>query len=82
MPSQASRVVFALSVAATGGPPVLAQSPEPTLSQLYHTAWTIRDGAPADANTLAQTADGFLWLGAPSGLFRFDGVRFELFDPP
>jgi signal transduction histidine kinase/ligand-binding sensor domain-containing protein len=27
---------------------------------------------------LAQTGDGFLWLGTSGGLFRFDGVRFEL----
>jgi signal transduction histidine kinase/ligand-binding sensor domain-containing protein len=53
-----------------------------SLSQLYHTAWTMRDGAPAPIDALAQTTDGFLWLGSSSGLFRFDGFRFELFDPP
>jgi ligand-binding sensor domain-containing protein len=61
---------------------VSAQEPVRTLSQLYHTAWTTRDGAPADIFALAQTADGFLWLGSSTGLFRFDGVRFELFEPP
>jgi signal transduction histidine kinase/ligand-binding sensor domain-containing protein len=61
---------------------VSAQEPAQTLSQLYHTAWTQRDGAPANIETLAQTADGFLWLGSGTGLFRFDGVRFELFEPP
>ena len=60
---------------------VSAQQRDQTLSQLYHTTWTARDGAPADVQALAQTADGFLWLATPSGLFRFDGVRFELFDP-
>jgi ligand-binding sensor domain-containing protein len=30
-------------------------------------------------SSLAQTTDGFLWLGGPSGLFRFDGTRFERF---
>jgi signal transduction histidine kinase/ligand-binding sensor domain-containing protein len=59
-----------------------AQEPALTFSQLYHTAWTIRDGAPASIEALAQTADGFLWLGSGSGLFRFDGTRFELFEPP
>jgi signal transduction histidine kinase/ligand-binding sensor domain-containing protein len=49
-----------------------------TLSQYHHTAWTTRDGAPANVYALAQTADGFLWLGTSGGLFRFDGVRFEL----
>jgi signal transduction histidine kinase/ligand-binding sensor domain-containing protein len=61
---------------------VSAQDPVRTLSQLYHTAWTTRDGAPADIFALAQTADGFLWLGSSTGLFRFDGVRFEPFEPP
>jgi signal transduction histidine kinase/ligand-binding sensor domain-containing protein len=41
----------------------------------------MRDGAPADVGTIAQTADGFLWLGTPTGLFRFDGARFERFEP-
>jgi ligand-binding sensor domain-containing protein len=30
---------------------------------------------------LAQTADGFLWIGTVDGLFRFDGVHFERFRP-
>lgn len=33
-------------------------------------------------NALAQTADGFLWAGTDSGLFRFDGQRFERRDLP
>lgn len=36
--------------------------------------WTFKDGAPDTITALAQTADGFLWVGAPTGLFRFDGV--------
>lgn len=59
-----------------------AQQPAPRLSQLHHTSWTVRDGAPAAIEDLAQTADGFLWLGTVSGLYRFDGVHFELFEPP
>lgn len=59
-----------------------AQDTVPTLSQLYHTAWTMREGAPGGVEALAQTSDGFLWLGAGTGLFRFDGVRFEAFEPP
>src|SRR5688572_25401966 len=62
--------------------PLSAQQRDQALPHLYHTAWTIRDGAPADVQALAQTADGFLWLGTLSGLFRFDGVRFELYEPP
>ncbi len=59
-----------------------AQQPGPTLAQLDHKAWTIRDGAPPNVVALAQSADGVLWIGTQSGLYRFDGVRFEEFEPP
>src|SRR3989449_6179808 len=59
-----------------------AQRPGPTLKQLDHKAWTIRDGAPPNVTALAQSADGVLWIGTQSGLYRFDGVRFEEFEPP
>ena len=29
---------------------------------------------------IAQTSDGYLWIGTQDGLFRFDGVRFVKFD--
>jgi len=50
------------------------------LSQLHHTAWTARDGAPTDIAAIAQTRDGHLWLATPGGLFKFDGLRFERLD--
>jgi signal transduction histidine kinase/ligand-binding sensor domain-containing protein len=51
------------------------------LDQLYHTAWTFKDGAPSDVHALAQTTDGYLWLGSASGLFRFDGIQFQRYQP-
>jgi PAS domain S-box-containing protein len=50
--------------------------------QIGHDYWSSKDGAPGDIQALAQTNDGFLWLGSPSGLFRFDGTHFERFKPP
>ena len=47
------------------------------LRQYHHTAWTLKDGGPGQVSAIAQTKDGYLWLGTPNGLFRFDGVRFE-----
>ena len=52
------------------------------LTELHHTAWLGRDGAPSQITALAQTADGFLWIGSSRGLFRFDGVQFERYTPP
>ncbi|MBL0940350.1 MAG: hypothetical protein IBJ03_15755 [Gemmatimonadaceae bacterium] len=58
-----------------------AQGTPRTLSQYHHTAWTVSDGAPGEVQALAQTANGYLWLGTATGLFRFDGVTFERYEP-
>jgi signal transduction histidine kinase/ligand-binding sensor domain-containing protein len=47
------------------------------LDELHHTSWTYTDGAPGEVHALAQTTDGYLWLGTATGLFRFDGIRFQ-----
>src|SRR6476661_6041716 len=47
------------------------------LAELYHAACTFKEGAPSEIHALAQTTDGFLWLGTATGLFRFDGIRFQ-----
>ena len=60
----------------------LGQTPASGNVQVGHDSWTFKDGAPADITCLAQTNDGFLWLGGPNGLFRFDGTRFEPFSSP
>jgi len=51
------------------------------LDQLNHTGWTYIEGAPGQVNALAQTTDGYLWLGTATGLFRFDGIRFQPYKP-
>jgi PAS domain S-box-containing protein len=58
------------------------QTPAPVNVQVGQDSWTFKDGAPADVQCLAQTHDGFLWLGGPNGLFRFDGTLFEPFRSP
>jgi len=62
--------------------PAFALDPDRSLAQLQHTAWTVSDGAPSQVSALAQTADGWLWIGSALGLFRFDGVEFERYTPP
>ncbi|WP_343632071.1 two-component regulator propeller domain-containing protein [Roseateles sp.] len=62
---------------------VLAQATTPStqpLAQLQHSSWTLKDGMPGPVMAIAQTTDGYLWLGTGTGLYRFDGVRFERFD--
>lgn len=43
--------------------------------------WETDDGLPQGAVlTMVQTREGYLWLGTLSGLVRFDGLQFEVFD--
>ena len=50
--------------------------------QIGHDFWGFKEGSPDEIEALAQTSDGYLWIASPSGLFRFDGRRFERYRPP
>lgn len=44
-------------------------------------SWYAEDGLPQNAVTaVVQTRDGYLWIGTYTGLVRFDGVRFVVFN--
>lgn len=64
-------------------PPAYSSPPSNSaaLLDLYaHRAWTAAQGAPTQIQAITQTPDGWLWLSTPTGLYRFDGVRFERHD--
>lgn len=61
--------------------PLFALGSDRTITQFVHTKWGPKEGAPSPIQALAQDTDGYLWLGTPSGLYRFDGVMFERFEP-
>ena len=64
-------------------PSAFALNPNLDVSQYSHTAWKISDGFPkGEISSIAQTPDGYLWLGTESGLFRFDGVKNVIWRPP
>ena len=43
-------------------------------------SWQTMDGLPQNSvASLAQTPDGYLWVGTRGGLARFDGVRFRTY---
>ena len=64
-------------------PCAMALDPALDVSQYAHTSWKVRDGFVKGAIfAIAQTPDGYLWLGTESGLYRFDGVRAVPWQPP
>jgi PAS domain S-box-containing protein len=53
------------------------------VSQYAHTSWKVRQGLVKGTTwTIAQTPDGYLWLGTEFGLLRFDGVKTVPWQPP
>lgn len=62
-------------------PSVWAVDPNRQITQYAHTAWRVQDGIEI-GTTVAQTPDGYLWFGTPSGLLRFDGVKFVPYPLP
>src|SRR6201986_2535772 len=62
---------------------VFALNPALDASQYAHTAWKVRDGfSKGSISSIAQTPDGYLWLGTQFGLLRFDGVKNVPWQPP
>ena len=56
-------------------------APAKRVSQYLTDHWTVRDGLPkARINSIAQSADGYLWIATSKGLVRFDGFRFRAAD--
>ena len=55
-----------------------ALDPNRLPSQYVREQWTTETRFPGGAvNGIAQTADGYLWIGTDRGLMRFDGFNFR-----
>jgi PAS domain S-box-containing protein len=58
-----------------------ALDPIRTVSQYLHDSWGTERGLPGGSITaIAQTPDGYLWIGTDKGLIRFDGLSFHQFE--
>jgi signal transduction histidine kinase/ligand-binding sensor domain-containing protein len=61
--------------------PAAAATEDGILSGYSLTSWHDAAGRPlGSVYGIAQTDDGYLWLGADAGLLRFDGWRFVVWD--
>lgn len=57
-----------------------AEDSAATFPKYVSRSWRTQDGLPESRiRALAQTPDGYLWVGTPGGLARFDGVRFVVY---
>jgi signal transduction histidine kinase/ligand-binding sensor domain-containing protein len=75
------RGLLLCACAALGAQALCALDPQRTIGQYLTTRWSARDSFPGGAiNAIAQTPDGFLWIGAENGLVRFDGISFRLLE--
>jgi ligand-binding sensor domain-containing protein/serine phosphatase RsbU (regulator of sigma subunit) len=64
-----------------GSRPASALEPEQWMSQYVVRHVQTEHGLPAQAiYALAQTPDGYLWIGTEEGAARFDGANFKVFD--
>lgn len=60
-----------------GGPRKTAAAPADYLVDVWGTEKNLPDSS---VTSIAQTPDGYLWVGTHDGLARFDGSRFVTFD--
>ena len=57
--------------------PAYAKAEENYISDYYSTLYTTDNGLSSnEVTSIAQTSNGYIWAGAYSGLFRFDGNNF------
>jgi len=57
-----------------------ALDPSRSPQQFASDEWSNSAGLPnSTIRTITQTPDGFLWVGTPEGLARFDGISFKTF---
>lgn len=73
--------VAALAALTAFALPAFALNPRRALTQYTRTVWTQEHGLPQDTvRAIAQTKDGYLWLGTDEGLAQFDGYDFIVFN--
>jgi ligand-binding sensor domain-containing protein/signal transduction histidine kinase len=73
-------IVLLLGVVSTALP-AASRSARPANARYAIDIWETDDGLPQNSViAMAQTRDGYLWLGTLNGLVRFDGLHFTVFD--
>jgi diguanylate cyclase (GGDEF)-like protein len=59
----------------------LGLDPHRAVTQYIRTRWNSESGLPQNSvHAIAQTPNGYLWLGTEEGLTRFDGIAFKTYN--
>ena len=78
--TRAFQRLAAVAVVLIAVPQLMALDPARPADQYASDEWSTSTGLPnSTIRAIAQTPDGFLWIGTPEGLARFDGVTFETY---
>ncbi|MBV8550218.1 MAG: hypothetical protein JOY54_02880 [Acidobacteriaceae bacterium] len=72
--------LFALACVLVGSPAWALDSRE-SLAHFGYQTWQTENGLPQNSvHAIAQSREGYLWLGTEDGLVRFDGFKFSIYD--
>jgi diguanylate cyclase (GGDEF)-like protein len=75
------RAAFVAGAIAAVSAPAIALEPSKPIGDLIHESWSVDSGLPQGTiRAIAQTTDGYIWLGTHEGLARFDGREFTVFN--
>lgn len=78
---QLNRIARFLSILSLCCTNVTAIDPHQPITQMPNAAWSAKEGIIGEVLAIAQTLDGFIWVGTTGGLLRFDGSEFERYKP-
>jgi ligand-binding sensor domain-containing protein/signal transduction histidine kinase len=74
-------VLLPVLLAVMAAPRIRGGSVTNTSATYDYQTWRTEAGLPQNSvHSVVQTTDGYLWLATESGLARFDGYRFVVFD--
>lgn len=77
--SLVGRLIIAGCLAAAD--PAVALDPHKSITQFVVDRWGTQDGLPHNVvRAITQSEDGYLWVATQSGIARFDGMNFTVFD--
>ena len=70
--------VFSISIGFTQ---IIQFDPQKSISQYLIKNWTIDNGLASNAlRNIIQTKDGYIWIASYSGVVRFDGIDFYVYN--